>query len=109
MAKRRKSRAFGASSEWHDEGAKAAVREVRRLAKLVRTKLKSPADCNSAVRLSLAMAREEGVYLISKTESMRRRAGRYPTPRALYDRVISTCVVQPKTLTAKRKIHAVWR
>lgn len=106
MARRKR---FGSPIEVHAERSKSTLREMKRLMSAVKSRLKSPPDCATASRLVIALAQQQGAYLIDR-DSYRGRAGLGGKgPRAVIEKFISACVVKPRSKAAERKIHSVWR
>jgi hypothetical protein len=110
MAKRKRKRfsGFGSSAEIHRDRSKHTLREIHRLQRVIRTKMKSPPDCVHAASLVRALAQQEGAFLIDR-DSGGRRARSSSSSRALFDRFVKACVISPRNSGAMRKIHAVWR
>jgi hypothetical protein len=110
MARRRRKR-YGDPTDYHADRAKGTLREINRLRGALKRHLKAPPDCATAAHLAISLAQAQGSYLIDRSASGPRISGSYggKGPRAVIERFIRACVIEPRSLAAKRKIHAVWR
>lgn len=84
---------------------------MKRLARVIRSHLKAPPDCESLASFLRALAYQEGAFDIDRFESggrlLQSRVGR--VTRALARKFDAACVVKPKSAAAARKMRAVWR
>ena len=108
MARRRKTRRYGATAREHEERAKGTIREIKRLSGRLRQQLQDPPDCVHAFHLATTLAEQHGAFLIDRFESSAKTRGG-ESVRALLSKFEKKCVVHPRNRKASMRIHEVWR
>lgn len=99
MARKRKR--FGDSQEVHRERSKGTLREMKRLRRLVLSRMKKPAMCADALDAAMLLAQQSGAYLIDRSAgSSRAGFGGRGVSRLLH-RVVKACA-KPTAKSARR-------
>lgn len=94
--KRRRRRGYGLSAEGHASRSKGTLREIRRLQRVLKDKLKSPPDCVHAANLTRALAQQEGAFWVDRHDGGGGRGTTSPSSRMIFDRFVKVCVMHPR-------------
>ncbi len=99
MARKRKRKTtrgrYGLDPESHGERSRVGLAEIRRLQRLMRSKMSGTPDCIHAASILRALAREEGAYWIDIHDSEKVRGASYAMDK-IFDRFVRQCVVHPR-------------